>query len=134
MPWARLMRGSRSKLKTVALLAGQRRAARPPTAPAWKKLRTTAPWGTRGHSLRARRVDPDDQAGAGHGGRGIGRHRGPGLAVGLVGEGGLVHRPRTAPPTSQPAPTSFLTTSGTRATRRSPGRVSVGTANFTARV
>ena len=33
--------------------------------------------------------------------------------------------------TSQPAAANRLATSGTRATRRSPGRVSVGTANFT---
>jgi hypothetical protein len=40
---------------------------------------------------------------------------------------------RTAPDctqTSQPALTSLLATSGTRATRRSPGRVSVVTANL----
>ena len=45
MPWARLMRGSRSKLKTVAFLAARARTA----SSAWatpKKLNSAAPSGT----------------------------------------------------------------------------------------
>ena len=54
MPWARLMRGSRSKLKTVAFLAASARTA----SSAWatpKKLRTRGALGQRGRLVGAGR-------------------------------------------------------------------------------
>ena len=130
MPWARLMRGSRSKLKTVAPLAARARTASS-DCPTLKKLRTATPCG---------RVATSSALGA------FTRTINPAPASVLAASGATV-APASAKAaslkaaswpapdwmhTSQPAPTSFLTTSGTRATRRSPGRVSVGTANFTA--
>ena len=60
MPWARLMRGSRSKLKTVALLAARARRASSDWATP-KKLSMATPCGQGGDLLGARRVDPHDQ-------------------------------------------------------------------------
>ena len=76
-------------------------------------------------------VDPHHQPGAGERRRGVGGHGGAGLACRRVSLNAASVPAPAWTQTSQPAPTSFLTTSGTRATRRSPGRVSVGTANFT---
>jgi len=53
-----------------------------------------------------------------------------GLPVGIVGRSAPRPRRPTRPATANPACTSFLQDSGTRATRRSPGRVSLGTAIF----
>ena len=88
MPWARLMRGSRSKLKTVAFLAASARTA----SSAWatpKKLSSAAPSGMRRRVLGARRVDPHHQPGARQRRRGVGGHGGTGVGVGAVAERGL---------------------------------------------
>ena len=85
MPWARLMRGSRSKLNTVAPLAARARTASSDCATP-KKLRIVTPCGQGGHLLGARRVDPDDEAGPRQGRRGVGGHGRAGLGVGGVAE------------------------------------------------
>ena len=88
MPWARLMRGSRSKLKTVAFLAASARTA----SSAWatpKKLKQRRALGQRRHVLGARRVHPHHQPGARQRRRRVGGHRGAGVGVGAVAERGL---------------------------------------------
>ena len=88
MPWARLMRGSRSKLNTVAFLAASARSA----SSAWatpKKLSSGRALGQRRPVGGARRVDPDHQPGARQRRGGVGGDGGAGLGVGAVGERGL---------------------------------------------
>ena len=88
MPWARLMRGSRSKLKTVAFLAASARTASSDWATP-KKLRSAAPSGSAATSsalgglTRTTRPAPASVAG------GVGGHGGAGVGVGAVAERGL---------------------------------------------
>ena len=88
MPWARLMRGSRSKLKTVAFLAARARTA----SSAWatpKKLNSAAPSGTAAASSALGGLTRTTNPAPASGRRGVGSHRGTGVGVGAVAERGL---------------------------------------------
>ena len=88
MPWARLMRGSRSKLNTVTPRSASTRRASADCA-GRKKLSSTAPRGTRVAPGHVGGVDPDHQARSLVGGGGVGGDAGAGADVGGVGEGRL---------------------------------------------
>ncbi len=96
MPWARLIRGSRSKLNTVAFLAASARSASSDWATP-KKLSVDTPGGSAATASTLGGLTRDDQARAGHAARAVGCRGRTGLGVGRVVEGRLVSCTRLDP-------------------------------------
>ena len=129
MDWARLIRGAGRGCRPWPPAARARPLGR---SHRLEEADQRHPLGEGSHLLERGRLHPGHDGRPGQGGGGGVEDGGPSLPVGIVGEPGRLPAPASTT-TSIPVRASLAATSGTTATRSSPGCDSLMTASFTAR-